>query len=474
MPRTYIGGLFKHTKRLFARCALWGTIFFSGTLLLPERSLEHAIVSRLKPFGGARLRFSHSELKPEWKGNDEGLGVYSHGVDCGWYRDYVRLHKETVARLRKGLKDVKVLVFDCEEASLCGGLGDRLGGFASLFYVSIVLDRALIIHHTKPLPLDVTLVPHDDIDWNVASLLGSDMPSISLNLIDMPELKYIDAMFQPEHSDVPVMRVTINRYFAGLAVWSPKPCLARWYFGAMHRIHAETCQNVKLTTNSDTFALAFNSLFQPSHRVAERVTHMRQSLGLDGGSEVDYIALHARVGGNAEPSQFVAGWEDPSRDSLDDKRKFIECASTRAIKSAALDPERTPFVILSDSQDFKMAISMADSRVRYLRDTTLFHIDRSTGDDDMTMRGNIDTLADFFLLSKASCIVASYSAFSGAASSLLQARRGTGCYFPMQDCDKDGIDFWYATERPFNTSEGCEVDRLDVLIRNDSRIHRIR
>ena len=59
-----------------------------------------------------------------------------------------------------------------------------------MFYASVVLKRALIIHHTKPLPLDVTLIPRDDIDWNVASLLGSDMPSVSLNLIDMPELKY--------------------------------------------------------------------------------------------------------------------------------------------------------------------------------------------------------------------------------------------------------------------------------------------
>ena len=151
---------------------------------------------------------------------------------------------------------------------------------------------------------------------------------------------YTDAMFQQEHSDVPVMRVTINRYFTGMAVWSPKRCSARWYFGAMHRTHAETCKNVKLTTSSDTFAFAFNSLFQPSRRVTERLTHMRQSLGLGSGSDVNYIALHARVGGNTEPSQFVAGWEDPSRDGLDDKWKFIECASTRAIKSAALDPER--------------------------------------------------------------------------------------------------------------------------------------
>ena len=375
---------------------------------------------------------------------------------CGWYMDYVQLHKREVEKLRRGSREVRVLVVECEGSKyLCGGLGDRLGGLASMFYTAVVLQRALIIHHVKPLPLRTTLFPNGDINWDIADLLPDDLSSEHLNLVDKFDLNKIDAVFDQNRSHAPIIRVSINRFYAGIALWSKLRCTRRWYIGAMFQMHADSCPGVKLSTNSDTFALAFNKLFKPSDRVSRRLVEMERAF-FPGSKRPDaYVAMHARIGGNTRPSKFVAGWEDPKRDKLGDRFEFLNCAYNQGFPAAGLPPEHTPLLIFSDSQDFKNVMARTDSRVRYLNDSTLFHVDRSRGTDDMIIRGNVDAVAEFIMLSRASCIIASYSTFSGAASSLLKFRKGSACYFPVKDCGKDGIDFWSATEKPIEFNRDC-------------------
>jgi len=378
---------------------------------------------------------------------------------CSWYEQYLRLHNDNIEKLRRGDSDVKLLVYECHPSTVaCGGLGDRLSGMASLFYVSVVLGRAFVVDQSMPLPLNVTLVPNSDINWDVSALILPTYSSASVKLIDKFDLTAVNKIFGADLSSKNVLRVSMNRFFTGMSLWSKLKCENRWFFGSMHRKN-EACElKLNLQTPSDYFALAFDLLFKPTVEVRLRMNELSQSL-LSSKTETvskNYVGVHARLGGTVQRTTESAGWQDPERDSLSDTKQFIQCAHDRAFTLLPSTPgEPMPFFVFSDSEEFKKRISLEDSLVRYANDTYLFHIDRSRASLTTTVRGTIDATADLLLLSQARCIVASYSTFSGAASSLLRFREGKSCFFHAKSCDKGNIDFWEQTEKGFDLSE-CE------------------
>jgi hypothetical protein len=364
---------------------------------------------------------------------------------CHWYKDYVAFHQREANKLLSGRSDVRTIIYECHEA-LCGGLGDRLTGIASLFFVAVVTRRALIIDHTKPLPLRESLVPLSDIDWDIAhDLRHLQDRSAHLSLVDKYDKVSADKLFDTASSDVPVLRVSINRYFVGKLIWdkfSQGP-----YIGSMRRKSDSLCPLLSLSSTSDTFALAYNILFQPSEAVKKRLSEMRHGLKLYREGE-HFVAVHARIGGDSVTQTHGFGWTDPIRDRLGDHDRFIDCAQKKA-NVVRLEHKTitnvTPVVIFSDNESFKRLRVDNFSNVRSLNDTLLFHIDKSDGNDDFNHRGMTDTFAEFVLLTRASCIVASYSSFSGSASGISNVLTGKRCFVHFKRCDEE-IDFFDETE----------------------------
>ena len=378
-----------------------------------------------------------------------------HG--CPWYVDYVELHRNTIKKLQQGSSDVKLLVYECHDSTgLCGGLGDRISGIASLFYASVVLNRAFVIDQSKPLLLQHFLLPGSDIKWDVAHLIPTKLGATSLKLIDTFTVEGIDKLFQPELANTAVIRVAMNRYYSGRALWwrEANPTLP-WYFGAMHRLHSRNCP--KLPDDSYTYATAFNILFQPSPLVERRVDRMRDTLGLhhsDGSTS--FVAIHARVGGVVRDDVGVAGWKDPARPTFaktDDIADLVRCAKEKVSDIVSSDEEVLPPIILfSDSKVFKEECSKRHAGLRYLNDSLTFHIDKSSGNHETVLRGFVDTVAEFLLLSSANCIVGSSSTFSGSAASLNTLRQGRSCYYYFRECKTLIPDFWSQTEPEFRFS----------------------
>lgn len=364
-----------------------------------------------------------------------------------WYTEYINMHKKTVHKLREGRTDVKLLVYDCNIiAKQCGGLGDRLGGISSLLYAAVVLGRAIVVDQRRPTPLNLTMVPGTDINWDIAELVPKVKSTISLKLIDRYDTTQVAAMFREDLVNVSILRISLNRYYTGIALWSDKRCDTLPFIGSMFAIHAKHHQPNSMTA-SDTFAFAFNALFRPSTTVKRRITELKTSPTMKN-VHGNYVAIHARLGGENGRSQASAGWSDPKRDDISDVERFINCAQNKA--NARSDRH---ILVFSDSVEFKQASRSFSTRVVYT-DALTFHIDRSRSDAATTADGSVDTVAEFFILSNARCIIASYSTFSGAAASLMKARQGP-CYYHFKNCHTENVDFWTETEIPLNYPVDC-------------------
>ena len=426
----------------YVRSKITATITAMARFLIPRSCARCIITVALFSFGVLFLSTAFSLTTQMGSRDTFGVSAIEElGQRCSWYQDYVHAHQENLAKLRRQDSDVRLLVYDCRNG-YCGGLGDRLGGIASLFYVSVLLERSLVIYHTKPVLLSYTFLPNHDINWDVAELIPNQVQEIYLNLVDKYSLDDLNTLFNAEHADIPIMRVTLNGYFTGASLWNSQHSLRPWFLGGMNRTHHALCGKWRSHTVGSSFALAFNILFRPSEHVLTRKSEMLQALGLDTtqGGSLQYVAIHGRLGGESKTSNNVAAWNDPSRDTLSDIPKFVKCAREKANTNS--DTNTTAIILVSDNQEFKVKSSRLHPEIKSITDTLLFHVDRSSGDHKTSLAGSIDAVAEFLILSEADCLVASRSTFSGAASALRNFRGGHACYYHFNSCDKLISDFW--------------------------------
>jgi hypothetical protein len=80
-------------------------------------------------------------------------------------RAYVRVYRQQMQWLRDGDPRFKAVLYQCTAAAACGGLGDRLNGIVSAFYLAVLTGRAFFIELTTPLPFNVFFLPRGGLDW---------------------------------------------------------------------------------------------------------------------------------------------------------------------------------------------------------------------------------------------------------------------------------------------------------------------
>eukprot|EP00746_Dinoflagellata_sp_MGD_P034153 gnl/MRDRNA2_/MRDRNA2_18153_c0_seq1.p1 gnl/MRDRNA2_/MRDRNA2_18153_c0~~gnl/MRDRNA2_/MRDRNA2_18153_c0_seq1.p1 ORF type:complete len:499 (+),score=65.71 gnl/MRDRNA2_/MRDRNA2_18153_c0_seq1:92-1588(+) len=82
---------------------------------------------------------------------DEKSGFVAHGSeDANIWTKYADLHKKTRAQIEKGdMSSSRILVWQCRDGDLCGGIGDQAKGIASMLYLAVATDRALFVDWSK-------------------------------------------------------------------------------------------------------------------------------------------------------------------------------------------------------------------------------------------------------------------------------------------------------------------------------------
>ncbi len=380
-----------------------------------------------------------------------------------WLDEYADWHARELQLLRAG-KPVKTLIYTCANHEPCGGIGDRISGMLSAFYIAVASRRLFLIDHLSPFSLSQTLVP-SLIDWDNVNLVDDTLSTTTVYLVDTanPIESFAD-IFDAHDTGVDVLRLKVNRYYAGMTLWTPQisgiyPGETKFRrIGALYNMRRESCISAEVKYFSQlatrqTFHLAFWSLFEFSYAVKQRSTEMLRQVGVQTSSKSEYIAVHARIGGSNPDSIGVAGWDDPERHSQKDLGNFMSCARQKMFGSIVpprvFKPPLELVLVFSDSTYFKEQAQHADPHFKFIPSTTLFHVDRSkTSNESVLEAGNLDAYAELSLLSEASCIVGSLSTFSGVAASM--SRDGNGdnrCFCIFDSCSNDNYDFFEQTER---------------------------
>ena len=83
-------------------------------------------------------------------------------------------HAKLQACMQFGFVRWRAFVLYCNERISCWGLGDRLRGFVLALYAAALTGRALLIHHSKPLPLVWFLEPNN-LNWTLPTELESSI-----------------------------------------------------------------------------------------------------------------------------------------------------------------------------------------------------------------------------------------------------------------------------------------------------------
>jgi len=371
-----------------------------------------------------------------------------HDEEC-WLQPYIDFHADAVKSLRHG-HCVPSLVYVCEKN--CGGIGDRMSGIISAFYLAVALDRAFFIDYKSPFPLTETLVPKT-MRWDYRvkrKCITNNSFRSKENEIFMVDSENPDQMLrrieQLHESGTSTIRLHINRYYVGIHLWMAPSSTKRSeripaaFESGMVRKFDVYCpdRNAIENTAGYTFSFAFTQLFDFAPEVKHRASQMTEELGLSADSE--FIAVHIRIGGRPKKSRHVVGWIDPKRHEIEDAATFFDCADSKRQNAGSIS-KSSPIVLFSDSEELKKAPIVAARGVRVVGSTQISHTDRSWSFSKQSMRrGNVDTFAELYLMSRASCIVGSNSTYSGLASSLTFPPRECFSYFG--NCTESRWDFW--------------------------------
>ena len=366
-------------------------------------------------------------------------------LKSSWLSAYKALHRRGAKKLKAG-KDVQVLVYTCHSG--CGGVGDRITGMLSAFYVAVATGRVFIIDHTSPVLLTTALLPKS-IDWDLATYIRPHLKSETVYLVDAPKpMESLGNIMKAHLTGVQILRLQLNRYFVAMALWTPKQSLQApsrreniELIGDVYNSHMRFCSAPVRTKT--TFYIAFHFLFRFSGEVLARAEGMYREVGFTTSQR--FTGIHARLGGDVKSTSYTVPWEDPVRHAIDDLPKFVDCAKSKAWNTSVGD---MPILVISDSPTFKIA-SQEVHGTTHINSTVLFHTDRSSSDNEtILIQGNVDTYAELLLLSRAHCIVGSHSGFSGTAAAISDTNNGKErCFCMFDDCNNDSFDYFETSDR---------------------------
>ena len=248
----------------------------------------------------------------------------------GWQENYRELHADILSKRRKE----KYLVYLCPGTRQgCCGYGNRLRAVVSLFYLSILTDRAFLIDWRAPEPIENHLTPRN-IQWNysepidVCTGLQIRRHYWGTTKTDIREAegwiiqdsshfkKWLTTTDLEKYFDWPVEEITTIWYFAEGGI-TLNPYLMK---------RAKELGIKPLTSYTPKYNLigcAFDFLFSKSEAVTLKLNEMRKQLQFDAGP---VIGIHIRTGD--DQFDYYASDNERSSNAKNTSHllKFFECA----------------------------------------------------------------------------------------------------------------------------------------------------
>lgn len=249
----------------------------------------------------------------------------------GWQENYRRLHENILSKHQ----EEKYLVYLCPgNRQGCCGYGNRLRAVVSLFYLSVLTDRAFLIDWRAPEPIENHLKPRH-IQWNYTEPIdvctglqirkhywGSTKTDIreaeGWIIQDSSHFKkWLTTTDLKEYFDWPVEEITTIWYFAEGGITLNPYLLKR----------AKELGIKPLISNTPKFNLigcAFDFLFSKSEAVESKLNEMRTQLQFDKGP---IIGIHIRTGD--DQFDYFSSDNDRTWNSKNVTRllKFFDCAT---------------------------------------------------------------------------------------------------------------------------------------------------
>ena len=300
----------------------------------------------------------------------------------GWQDRYRRLHEEIVSKHR----EEKYLVYLCPGTRQgCCGYGNRLRAVVSLFYLSVLLDRAFLIDWRAPEPIENHLRPRS-IQWNyseptdVCSGLPIRKHYWGTTKADIREAegwiikdsshfkKWLTTTDLEKYFDWPVEEITTIWYFAegGLTL---NPHLMK---------RAKELGIKPLISNTPKYNLigcAFEFLFSKSKAVETKLNEVKKWLRFDGGP---VIGIHIRTG-DEQFDYFSSDYERrQNAKNISHLLNFFECARKvehEIFGARKNDSSNVRYFVSTDNMEVRQSVQERFPRKVITSNLTILHLD---------------------------------------------------------------------------------------------------
>lgn len=341
------------------------------------------------------------------------------------FAEFERIQRETLANISQGLP-YQAVVYLCDGPyARCGGLGDRMRGAISAFFLALVTKRAFFIQSPYPVDLNRFVRPlrKEFCSWSLPSnwrAETADRPSLRVKKVSFStwlertkeyqefsnKLKKLP--FNKMLADNDVLFIRTNVYFA-------------WHMAVYHKSKRDLALlgHLEQIDHADNIPYCLlNYLFHPSEAVlAEvRATHPFSSIPLIQRNDT-YVAVHIRTGARR--------FGDPSRVPANTLSQFLACARARqeVLKRSYPQLQSIKYFVASDLPEL---ITQAQARLGASSTITLsgevIHLDASFSQSWGTAafkgvqqrtaeRGMMRIMVEHFLMAGAPELVLSPSGF---------------------------------------------------------------
>lgn len=317
------------------------------------------------------------------------------------------------------------------EGYRCAGYGNRLGGIASLLFLSILTKRALLIDWEQEVPLDAYLVPKR-IEWNYSTENVKDLDTRIHFFGKKNHFKkkrrndvlkqwdektdFVSWLRQTDlqaYFDRPIEKVVSNWYFADI-LWE-NPFLKQKARGLGISSERSECSLI---------GCAFDFLFQRSRELETRLDAARRSLGL--ASQAPKLGLHIRMGD-------ISLSRGLRQNNHIDDRAFFDCAQAfgEALvrRKAGTVREAVKWFLATDDTAVKRYARKNYPLNAVTLNITPQHINSLTQTTNSEkIEGMFGVMIDHFLLSECDFLILSRSTFGKTAAVLFFHSEGTFIY----------------------------------------------
>lgn len=303
---------------------------------------------------------------------------------CGtvWQENYRKLHGDI---LNKRLEE-KYLVYLCPGTRQgCCGYGNRLRAVVSLFYLSILTDRAFLIDWRAPEPIENHLAPRY-IQWNYTEPIDV-CTGLKIRKhywgTTKTDIREAEGWIIKDSSNFKKWLTTtdLKHYFD----WAVEEITTIWYFAeggiTLNPYLLKRAKELGITpliSNTPKYNLigcAFDFLFSKSEAVERKLNEMKSQLQFDKGP---IIGIHIRTGDEQFDyfsSDNVRTWNSKNITRL---IKFFDCATkveSRLFGNKTTERSKVRWFVSTDNIQVRDFVQESYPRKVVASNLTIQHLD---------------------------------------------------------------------------------------------------